>query len=166
MKAFIKISTFFLVGMLPLFVAAQTDGSFHQDEKMDMFLLVLGSVFMAAMSGAAIIGAFLAVFAILLLFSLTALGLVSTSIAIGLYKRSFTAGFKSFFLLFFGITAAVLGAVSIFFFKLFIPLPISSAYLLPIGFLGGLTGGFLLGKVLFYVIKELIATTARRWKTD
>ena len=164
MKAFRKITTFFLVGLLPLFVAAQNDGSYQQDEAMDLFLLIIGGLFMAAMLGSAIIGAFLAAFAILLFFSITTLGLVSTSVAIGLYKRSFTAGFKSFFLILFGITAAVLGAVCILLFNLFIPLPIPSAYLLPIGFFGGLAGGLLLGKFLFYLVKELIAAFAHRLK--
>ena len=131
---------------------------------MALFLLVIGSIFIAAMFGAAIIGAFLAAFAIFLLFSLTAFGMISTSLAIGLYKRSFTTGFKSLFLIFFGTTAAVLGTGSVFILKLFIPLSISSAYLALIGFLGGLAGGLLLGRVLFFIVKELITALSQRLK--
>jgi hypothetical protein len=90
--------------------------------------------------------------------------MVSTSVAIGLYKRSFTAGFKSFFLLFFGITAAVLGTGILFLLNLFIPLSIPTAYLALIGFFGGLAGGLLLGRILFHIVKEMIAALAQRLK--
>lgn len=152
------------MSILPLFVTAQQDAPLQEDEEMNLFLLVLGSVFMAVMLGATIIGAFLAAFAILLFFSFTALGIVSTSVAIGLYKRSITAGFKSFFLIFFGITTAVLGTGILFLLNLFVPLPLPTAYLAPIGFLCGLAGGLLLGKILFYSVKKMIAALAQRLK--
>lgn len=164
MKAAYKITAFLFVFLLPLFLAAQNDTSVQDDEGTAIFLLVIGSVFVSAMIGAAIVGAFLAAFAIFVFFSLTALGMVTTSVAIGLYKRSFTTGFKSFFLLLFGITTAVLGAGSLLILQLFIPLHIPSGYLAPIGFFGGLASGLLLGKTLFYIVKEFIARLAKRLK--
>lgn len=162
MKAAYKITAFFLVYQLPLFLAAQNDTSVQDDKGTAIFLLVIGTVFVSAMIGAAIVGAFLAAFAIFVIFSLAALGMVSTAVAIGLYKRSFTTGFKSFFLLLFGITTAVLGSGSLVVLQLFIPLNIPSGYLAPIGFSGGLAGGLLLGKTLFYIVKEFIARLAKR----
>jgi hypothetical protein len=164
MKTLFKLTAFLLVFILPLFLFAQTGNPVYQDEGMDLFLLVLASIFMFAIFGAAIIGAFLASFAIILFFTLTALGMVSTSVAIGIYKRSFTAGFKSFFLIFFAAASAALGTVGLLLLHLFLPLNIPTGYLAPIGFLGGLAGGLLLGNVLFYIVKELIATAARRLK--
>ncbi|NTS41350.1 hypothetical protein HRG84_10585 [Flavisolibacter sp. BT320] len=131
---------------------------------MNIFLLVFATVFFSIMFGAAVIGAFLAAFLILLFFSLTALGFVSTAVAIGIYKRSLTSGFKSLFVLFFGLASAVLGAAGLFVVNLFIPIHLPAGYLIPIGFAGGLAGGLLLGRILFYIVKELIAALARGLK--
>ena len=164
MKALLKLSVFLLTFLFPLSHSAQDYTSPQPDEGMDIFLLVLGSIFVCTMIGAAIVGAFLAAFVILLFFSLTAIGMVSTSVAIGLYKRSFSTGFKSLFLIFFGVINAFLGAGGLLLLNMLIPLHISGSYLVPIGFFGGLAGGLLLGHILHYVVKELIATLAKRLK--
>ncbi|HEV7334179.1 MAG TPA: hypothetical protein VGN63_24310 [Flavisolibacter sp.] len=164
MKALLKLSVFLLFFILPISNAAQDYSSPQPDEGMDIFLLIIGSIFICAMIGASIVGAFLAALVILLFFSLSALGMLSASLAIGLYKRSFSAGFKSLFLIFFGITSAVLGTGGLLLFNMFIPLHLSGNYLAFIGFSGGLAGGLLLGRILFYIVKELIATLAKRLK--
>src|SRR5687767_12470709 len=59
------------------------------DDEFNIFLLVLGTVFISIMIGGAIIGAFTATLVLLSLFGLVSLGILSISVITGLYKRSF-----------------------------------------------------------------------------
>lgn len=73
------------------------------DDDMNVFLITLAIAFFSAVLGAAVIGAFFAAFVFIIIVVGLTVGLFSTSLAVGLYKRSAGAGFKTFLVLLFPV---------------------------------------------------------------
>jgi len=73
------------------------------DEEFNLFLFILLIVFICGMIGAAIIGALAAMLILFILFALISIGVLSSSVALGLYTRSYSVGFKSFLIMLFGL---------------------------------------------------------------
>lgn len=163
MKRRLKISLILLIQVLPFLLAAQDTVPVEPDEGMNIFLLVIATIFMGVMIGAAIIGAFLAAAVALLFFALVGFGLLSTSILIGLYQRSLSAGFKTLLVLSFGMACAIAGSAGLLLLHRFVPLPFSDTKLLLIGFTAGLAGGSILGIIAFKILKMLTYWFARKY---
>lgn len=100
--------------------------------------------------GAGIVFAVLSVLAIV---AFTTLGIISTSVYVGLYKKSFSKGALAFFLLV-GALAGVFTGVGGF---LFITILFDLSYTLPVilvsGSIGGLIAGILFGFLFFKILK-------------
>jgi hypothetical protein len=137
-------------------VAQAQNGQPAPDESFEIFLLVIGSLFMCAMFAAAIIGALIAAFVLFAVLGLVALGILSTSFAIGIYKRSFHSGFKSLLILGFGLSCTVLGSAAGVAGHALLELPISRLSAGLYGGFGGMTGGILLALSTFKVYRWLL----------
>lgn len=163
MKRLFKLVLLLLIQLIPLLLLAQVNEHAPEpDEAMDLFLLVTGSLFVATMFGAAIIGAFLVALVVLLFAGLFIFGIVSTSIIVGLYKRSAFAGIKSFLLLLFGLTCPFAGWILFSFFNKLLPLNFSSQQASFIGLASGLVGGLLLALITGRLLENLLRFVSKR----
>lgn len=159
-----KLTLLLPFSFLTTTIYAQVNSTLPQpDEGMDIFLLVIGSIFVCSMVGAAIAGAFLATFTLLLLAALTSFGLLSTAIVIGLYKRSLLAGFKSFLVILFSLTCAFLGLTGLVIFNQFVPLHVSNLQLSVVGLVSGLLAGIFLGNATFKLLSIVLSKFAERF---
>lgn len=161
LKAKHLLPFFFLLLAVPAF--AQTDSPSAEDGEFNVFLLTFAAFFICLMIGAAIVGAVAATLFLLLLFALIGFGMVSSSIAVGLYKRSASAAFKTFLLLVFGAGCAVPGTgLSLIAHHLY-PLHLSLKTALPAGFVAGAFGGIIMALSLFTVVQTIVRTVFRRF---
>lgn len=163
MKPYARRLLLFSFYLLPHLLSAQPIADPPvPDEGMDMFLLVFGSLFVAAMFGAAMIGAFLAALVVLLFLTLFSFGLLSTSFFVGLYHRSFRSGLKTFLLLLFCTTCPFAGWILFSFFNKLFPLPLTSSQVSFIGLGSGLVGGLLLALMTFRILQKILHMVGKR----
>ncbi|UMQ42597.1 hypothetical protein MKS83_02650 [Chryseobacterium sp. Y16C] len=100
------------------------------------------------------IGIVIAVLLFLLLFGIIAIGLVSSSILVGLYNKSFLKGFRILIIGGSTIDCAILGIGSfIIYNKIVHYWPLQTSIF--VGTLSGSIAGFLLGIIIFYAIRRL-----------
>ena len=126
----------------------QTDDDFSPV----LFLIVVSGIgFILLSVGAGIV---LTVIALLMLFGLIGAGIVSTSVMIGLYTKSFEKGFKTFMVSAITICGIFSSTVIFWLFNKIVHW-FSTSNSLIIGSVVGLISGFLLGLSLFYVIQKL-----------
>lgn len=117
-----------------------------------LFLIVVAGIgFILLSVGAGIV---LTVIALLMLFGLIGAGIVSTSVMIGLYTKSFEKGFKTFLVSATTICGIFAGTVIFWLFNKIVHWVSTTASLL-IGSVVGLISGLLLGFTLFYVLQKL-----------
>ncbi len=126
--------------------------NFGQSFYMPIFILI----FISFMIGGAIVGAFIATLVLVGLLLLAATGVLSTSIIVGLYKRSFAAGFRTFLLIICGAGGIIAGAGGFLLINHFFHLHVTRTTAAWSGAAGGLLGGLLLGLSMFAVIRELV----------
>lgn len=114
------------------------------------------------MVGAAIVGAMAATLIIFALFALAAIGALSTSIAVGLYKKSFASGFKTFLLIAFGAGCSFFGGAGLFAVHFFFHLPLSAGLCVLVGGISGLIGGIIMAAATYHVFQWVIRSAAQR----
>lgn len=151
---------FFVILVFPVF--GQSNSTPADEEEFNLFLFSMLVIFFCVMIGAAIIGAMLAALFLSFVFSLMALGVLSTSIAIGLYKKSFSTGFKSFIMIIFGISCSAIGGIGLLLVNHFFDLHVSSATSVLIGISSGSVGGLLMAIATFQTLKWMIKIIAHK----
>jgi hypothetical protein len=134
------------------------------DDGFNIFLLALLSIFFCAMIGAAIIGALAASLIVFATFSLVAFGLLSASVAIGIYNKSITAGFKTLLALVFGSICGTLGLVCSYALNRLMNLELASSIVVITGATAGVTGGIVMAFATFKIIQSLIGILLKRLK--
>ncbi len=143
----------------------QTD-NFHEEIEDDfspglaMFAL-FGIGFMFICIGAGIV---LTIIALLILFGLIGAGILSASVLIGLYNKSFEKGFKTFIVSATTIGGLFIGATGFWLLNKIVHW-FTTQTALTIGSVGGLVTGFLLGLLVFYVLQKLTAFLKDKLKT-
>ena len=142
---------------------AQSNNANAEDDEFNIFLLTIETVFVCGMIGAAIVGAMGAALVLFFLFSFMAIGVLSTSVAIGLYKRSFATGFKSFLIFLFGIGSSVVGAVGLIIARGLFHFHLSGAITLLIGFTAGMSGGIIMGFATYKVLQSILKYLMNKW---
>lgn len=163
MKKAVTILTF-LFSALILFAQSDTTAVQATVENVDdadfapgLFIFIL--LTMAALVAAFFLVAIVSVLGIVILMGLAAAGILSVSLGVGLYKRSFYSGFKWFVYLSCGACGTATVALIAFLIKIYWPKAIAFKSMLswglPAGFIGGLIGAwailFLGRKVYEYV---------------
>jgi hypothetical protein len=163
MKSLIKLKFifFFLILLISFTAFAQESAN---DEEFNIFLMLLLTIFVCGMFGAAVVGAMIASLLAVTVFCLTVFGIVSTSIVVGVYKKSLSAGFRTFLLIFFGISCGVCGAAIAVLAQYFFRIASSFSIALGGGLIGGLLGGILLTFVSVKAIRYMIGYAATRLK--
>jgi hypothetical protein len=130
------------------------------DDDFNVFLLVFAAI--SAMLGAALAGAIFVVGFLLLAGAFVGFGILSVSVLAGIYKRSITAGFKTFLYITCPVAGIGIGVVGFYILTELFHLSISRQMGLVAGILGGLVGGLLMALaihqltslVLKYLLKK------------
>jgi hypothetical protein len=154
----IFILFFLLCGIIAF---PQVDNSIP-DDSFNLFLFSLLMIFVCVMIGAAIIGAMAAALLLFFLFTLITIGVLSSSVAIGLYKRSFSAGFKSFLMILLGFTCSVIGIVGLVIINILFALHLQTGTLLIIGPISGFMGGILIAIATYRIFQWFIKIAAQK----
>ena len=132
------------------------------DEEFNIFLFAIATVFISVMIGSAIIGAFAATLFLLLVFLFVSAGILSTSVIIGIYKKSLRSGFKSFLVIICSIAGIILGSAAAFLINKLFQLSFSNTSSLISGATGGLAGGILMGLAVFKILQVMAAAFKRK----
>ncbi len=127
-------------------------GTSAADDDFNAGLLLMASVVICAMVGAAIVGSFLAAFAFLLAIVFISAGIFSASLLIAFYKKSITTGFKTFVVIICSIGGTAIGSIGLFIVTGIFHLDLSNQTALLIGGVGGLLGGVLMGFVIYKIL--------------
>lgn len=109
-------------------------------------------IFLAAGTGAVIVGAGLALLLAALIIAFITTGIISASILAGFYTRSIRAGFKTFIIIVSAILGSIIGITGLFIAVRVFHLHLSNQTALLTGGLGGLGGGILTGFIIYRVI--------------
>lgn len=125
----------------------QSDNGVPVDEEFNLFLLSILILFLGAMLGTALVAVLLLLIIVAVTVSLVSFGILSTSFFIGLYKRSFAAGFKTFIYASLITLCSMLGIAGLFFCQLFFDISISKEIMLLTGLGSGLATGLILGLI-------------------
>jgi hypothetical protein len=127
---------------------------FSDDFDPGLFFCLL--VFIGLIAGAVLLGVGLTAIAMLAIFAMVSFGIVSASIVAGLYTRSVTKGFKTFFILSSIIAGGLFGCTAMYIWAFFAHWTnVDEAILLgcAFGLVAGLTGGM----ITFYFLQRLVA---------
>jgi hypothetical protein len=158
-----------ILGLLALFISkigfAQEGSSSVDDDEFKLFLFTLAFVFIAGVIGAAIVGGMAAALVLFFIFSLISLGAISTSVGVGLYKRSYEAGFKTFLIIVFSISCGIIGGIGLFLLNFMIHMPIANVIVVLIGIAGGILGGYILAVSTFRLFQAFVKLLSRRLKS-
>jgi hypothetical protein len=101
------------------------------------------------------IGIVVAILILLLLFGIIAVGLISSSVLVGLYNKSFLKGFRIFIIGSSTIGCLILGTACFIIYNKIVHYWTLQTSIF-VGALSGSIAGFLLGIILFYVTQKLI----------
>jgi len=130
-------------------IGQQSDSG--EDDDFNAGLLVVGTCFVCAMIGAAIVGSFAAAFVILAVILFISAGVISTSLFVALYKKSVAAGFKTLITIICIIGGVAIGSTGLFLIKKIFHLHISGQTAFFTGAAGGFLGGLLIGWLVFKI---------------
>ena len=128
-----------------------TEEKIESDEPMQLFLLVILLVVLFVALG---IGITLTILTLSIIFGLAVFGILSTSIIVGIYKKSLEKGFKTLIILSSTIFGILLSLV-LFWFQNKIQHWWSMQTALISGFIFGALSGFIVGKSIVYIIKRM-----------
>lgn len=125
------------------------------------FFAVFAFVFILICVGAGIV---LTVVGLLILFGLIGAGILSASILVGLHKKSFTKGFKTFLISITTISGLLIGMTGIWILNNITHWWTLQTTLLT-GSISGLLAGLIFGRFAFYVIQKLTTFLKTKLKT-
>ena len=126
-----------------------------------VFLLLIGLIIACILIG---IGIIIGLAALFILFVLVSLGVISTSVYVGLYQRSFQKGFKVLILLTTTLSAMAVGMVGLVVLNQ-IQHWFSLATALGIGAVSGMVAGVLLGLLIHAVVRKVSSVLYLKYRT-
>jgi hypothetical protein len=119
------------------------------DEGMEIFLLSIMTIFFAVLAGAAVAGIVLGMVILCGITVLIGLGIISTSVMIGLYRRSIASGFKSFLVISFIIACTFAAITGLYLLNHYLEWGYSLLFIGGIGLGAGTLSGALIGMLAF-----------------
>jgi hypothetical protein len=118
-----------------------------------LFMTFIGIGLIAACIG---IGSIVSIAILLLLFAFISVGILSSSIIIGLSRRSLTAGFKTFIISITIVVGIILGITTLYLANYLFDLQLAHSTTLWMGAGGGLMAGVILGLLAFVLLQQLL----------
>lgn len=153
----------FLALLTASFLYAQTTQTEPSATDDMPFALIFWTVFGSTVLGCIIIGAIGMTIVLTGIFGLVTAGIISSSILVGLYKRSVAAAFKSLLLITCGIGGAVTGIFGLWAAnRLFHIWHLSTSNIAWIGVAGGLAGGIVLALSILGLIRLFLAFATKK----
>ncbi len=137
-------------------IVHENNAETQPDDEFNLFLLTFGIAFLSAIIVASFFGALAAITVIGFSFLLIITGITSASILMGIYKRSFASGFKTFMIILGILAGTFLGAGCLLLITKFFHLQLSAGNALWIGAAGGCIGGILIGLIIFKTIQLIV----------
>lgn len=143
------------------FLYAQTTQTDTPPDDMP-FIFVLALAFMSIMAGGFIIGFITICILLAGMLALIMVGILSSSVLVGIYKKSFLAAFRTFLLLACGIFGALSGLCGFYLINSIFELNISGPIVAAIGSIGGALGGIILALSVVGVLRLFFAFTTKK----
>jgi len=158
MKRLLTLSFITLLFLIPVvgFTQDAISPSPSTEDDFTPFMLTLVLVAVGVLIGSILVGAVAALLVLTFLFVLLSAGVLSTSIVVGLYKRSIAAGFKTLLGLVCGAGGIIIGAIAFWLLNHFFHIHLKDATAVLAGAASGLLGGLLLGMVIFWLIRMFL----------
>lgn len=166
MQISVKLKALFLLLVPLIHITAFGQGDYDPaaDEEFKIFLMVMLTVFVCGVLGAAFVGALVAGLLAAAVFGLISVGILSTGIVVGVYKRSTTAGFKTVLLISFGLVCGICGAVLAVIAQYNWNIASSSVMAASLGLAGGVLGGVFLTGISLRLVRYSIGAAVARLK--
>jgi hypothetical protein len=142
---------------------AVPDTAYAEDDDFDLFLLLFGITVVSFTLGVAATGALVATLILLCIAALAAAGVVSTSIIVGMYRRSFAAGFSTFLFIICSIGGMIAGAGSFWLAATLFKLNVSHSTALTAGIVSGFLAGILLAFALVKIARGITSYYKKKW---
>ena len=162
MRRSLPILLTFLALLATSFLYAQTVNNNTQPDD-DVPFLGIMAMALVAMITAGFIAGFMGMCILLAgMLALIMAGILSSSLLVGIYKRSFTAAFRVFLLLACGIFGALSGLCGFWMANHIFDLHISGPFVAAIGLTGGLLGGIILALSMIGVIRLFLAFATKK----
>jgi len=139
-----------LINIIQLF---QQNYDSVEDEEFNLFLFTLLILSIIAICICVVIGIIITLLLLLLVFGLITAGALSGSILVGLNKKSFTAGFKTFVILFSTASSAMIGGLGFWLLNKLLHWWIQEVAICT-GIVSGLLGGLALGFSVAFIIQK------------
>ncbi|HEX8575412.1 MAG TPA: hypothetical protein VF677_03880 [Flavobacterium sp.] len=140
-----------------------------EDEEFNLFLFSLLILGLIGIFICVSIGIIITLLLLLVVFGLITVGALSGSILVGLNKKSFTAGFKTFVIIFSTASSAIIGGLSFWLLNKLLHWWTPEIAICT-GIVSGLLGGFALGFFAAFIIQKvttfLKAKLVRKSKLD
>ena len=138
----------------------------NPDDDFNFFLLVFATIAISAMLGAALAGMIVATGVLLLTGAFVSIGILSASILAAIYKRSITAGFKTFLYIVCPLAGMAIGAAGFYILIALFHLDISKQSGLIAGVTGGLLGGLLMAFAVYRVTSILLKYFLKKFQLN
>ena len=151
-----QLRIFFLLLLLISSFLSHAQQTPNPDEGMDLFLLVIAGIGIAAMLGGAIVTAFFATIILLVITALVSFGILSVSILAGLYTCSISAIFKTFFVLAFALCNSVFALGICLIGQQIFQWQIETSTLYTITITGGFISGVLIALATYYLFQKAL----------
>lgn len=146
---------FFLMAVSINILFAQDTQVNKQDDEFELFLLLFGLALVSFVIGFAIIGVAVALGIAAITVGFITMGILSSSVFVGLSKRSVGAAFKTFLYLSLSAAGAIAGAACFFIVCNIFHLSISNRASITTGIIGGIAGGILLSYLISLIMRRI-----------
>lgn len=142
---------------IPALYAQNADTTVAATPPDDMpFALILAIALFSLAAGCAIIGTLAAIIALVVIGGFISAGILSTSILVGLYRKSATAAFRTLTITTSIFAGIITGVVGLFLVNRFFHLHLARVTWALTGILGGAIGGLLLAFSVLFILKVFI----------
>ena len=166
MKLILNLLLFCLI--IPCLAYCQ-DGSQpppNPDDDFNVFLLVFAGIFIALMLGAALAGLLFMTGFLLFAAAFIGLGILSVSVLAGIYKKSITAGFKTFLYVTCPLAGIGIGVIGFYILTSSFYVNIPKQYGLTAAIAGGLVGGILMATVVYKLTSLLLKYLLKKFQLN
>jgi hypothetical protein len=136
----------------PLIFFIQTINPDEEEFNLFLFMLLIAGIIFISIS--VLLAILITVVLLFIIFGGITIGAISTSVLIGIHKKSFTAAFRSFLIVFSTFTLTIIGMGSFWFFNRIVHWWSNTKAIL-FGLAAGLLSGFITGILLAFLIKKL-----------
>ncbi|MFK7001014.1 hypothetical protein V3470_07595 [Flavobacterium oreochromis] len=162
---YLKILFFFIRLFTSSYELIQNPNNDQYDEEFNLFLFAILAIGIVVSIFIIIIGIVLVLLILFAISALITMGALSTSLIIGLNKKSFTKGFKTFAMLICTLFSTVFGTLGFYIFNRIVHWYSNSTAIIS-GLVTGLVSGILFGLLATFTIQKISNYLKNKLKTS